>query len=115
MAKLDSSLYCSVGLGIILAIVYAFPYLQFKNKSGKGISLLSSWFRKDESLEHTSSPQALEGEKATPTSKYLPGWWNDEEVYQLERRAIFSKVKVILQNNTMFAVGLIKLRRHGSS
>lgn len=108
MAKLDSSLYCSVGLGIILAIVYAFPYLHFKNKSGKGISLLSSWFRKDES-------QALEGEKATPTSKYLPGWWNDEEVYQLERRAIFSKVKVILQNNTMFAVGLIKLRRHGSS
>jgi hypothetical protein len=91
MAALDASLYYSVGCGIILAIVYALSHLPFENISTK-IRLALRKSQKAGLEEHTTLLETAGAADAVLTPKISPSWWNDEEIFQLERRAIFSKV-----------------------
>jgi hypothetical protein len=91
MAALDASLYYSVGCGIILAIVYAVSHLQFENISTK-IRLALRKSQKGGLEEHTTSRGTAGAADAVITPKISPSWWNEEEIFQLDRRAIFSKV-----------------------
>lgn len=91
MAILDSSMYYTMALGVILAIIYALPNIYFRAISTKHDFFLGK-SQKGELYKEVISIETVGAETVTPTPKRSPDWWKDEDIFQLERRAIFSKV-----------------------
>lgn len=83
MALSEFAVY-ALGLGIVLSIVWLFPSLHFE-KFWTRVDLLSH-SRTDQSFGFSDATEKV-AESRFPTS-----WWADENSYQLECRAIFSKV-----------------------
>lgn len=98
MASLDVSLY-SVGLGIVLIVVYIFPSFHIQRIFGKVSWIFNPWLHdprdkiKGEAIEAVELSQASENPHQTieKVSQYSSSWWTDEKIFQLERRGIFSK------------------------
>lgn len=94
MAAFDTSLYYSVGFGVILALVYSWPYITPGGIYTKILLALGKSHK--EELHTLVVPLEEAGPGATSASlEQSPSWWTDEEIFRLERRAIFSKVKYI--------------------
>jgi hypothetical protein len=100
MATVDLSIYYSLALGILLTAAYTFSKLPFETVSAKIKSAVGKSHKGE--LERPGSPYETDNNNATiPTPKLSPGWWTDEEIFQLDRRAIFSKVKKCTVNNKL--------------
>lgn len=78
----------AIGFGILFSIISLIPSFHAKDiwARAKALSLLWLPIRKEEAHELLQASQKV-AEPAYPTS-----WWTDESQYQLESRAIFSKV-----------------------
>jgi hypothetical protein len=100
MATVDSSIYCSLALGILLTAAYTFSKLPFETVSAK-IKSASGKSHKGE-LEQPDSPYGTDNNNSNvSTPKLSPSWWTDEEIFQIERRAIFSKVRKCILGNKL--------------
>ena len=98
MASLDVSLY-PITIAVILLTVYAFPFFGLTIRN---FSLLYKWFLddgakgKEQRAERTTSAFGLSSKELGPIvereSRFSLGWWTYDHIFQLERRAIFSKV-----------------------
>lgn len=90
MAAVDASLY-TIGIGIVLLIGYALRSVNFENPPGKATSRAVLWLygKRGEEPAIAVSPDASH---LTPDLRQSPSWWTDEKIFELESRAIFSKV-----------------------
>lgn len=90
MAALDASLY-TIGIGIVLLIGYALRSVNFENPPEKATSRAVLWLygKRGEELAIAVSADAS---NLTPDLRQSPSWWTDEKIFELESRAIFSKV-----------------------
>lgn len=95
MATVDSSLYYSLALGTIFTAAYVLTNINFETISTK-ISSVFQKLRKDALQETLPTPEEGKAETSTSDPKISPTWWTSEEIFQLERRAIFSKVSNML-------------------
>jgi hypothetical protein len=103
MATLDTSLYL-VGLGTVVLAVYLSQPVNFEKLLIRVTALLptclggkSGIHQPLETFDSTSSLESLDVKHTTPPGKYSPTWWTDEKIFQLERRAVFSKVQDLLR------------------
>jgi hypothetical protein len=100
MATVDSSIYCSLALGILLTAAYTLSKLPFETVSAKIKSVVGKSHKGQ--LDRPDSPYGTDNNNSnTPTPKLSPSWWTDEETYQIERRAIFSKVRKCTLDNKL--------------
>jgi hypothetical protein len=102
MATLDTSLYLA-GLGTVALVIYLSQSVNFEKLLIRVTSLLPTRLggkfeiqQPLETFDSTSSFESLEVKHNAPPRKYPPTWWTDEKIFQLERRAIFSKVLYLL-------------------
>jgi hypothetical protein len=91
MAAVDNSLYYSVAVGILFTAAYTLSNLNFETVCTTISSVLGPG-RKVKQENLSISPEPVDADVYITTPKNLPGQWTDEELFQLERRAIFSKV-----------------------
>ena len=91
MAADDTTLYYSVALGILLTAACALFNIHFQTVCARIGSALGR-SQKEELEDLVISPEAGATSASIATLKVSPNWWTDEEIFQLERRAIFSKV-----------------------
>ena len=91
MAADDSSLYYSVALGVLLTAAYALSNIHFQTACAR-IGSAFGRSQKAELEDLVTSPEAGSTGTAIAAPKVSPNWWTNEEIFQLERRAIFSKV-----------------------
>jgi hypothetical protein len=91
MAAADNSLYYSVAVGILFTAAYSLSNLNFETVCTRISSVLGPGRNfKQENL--SISPEPVGADVCITTSKDISGHWTNEELFQLERRAIFSKV-----------------------
>lgn len=96
----DVFLY-SIGIAVILLLVYTFPYFPYfyaESFLGKLVPVFQKWFAKSKIQTLQGSDDAIQPEDPIleKVSQYSASWWSDENIYKLERRAIFSKVGATL-------------------
>jgi hypothetical protein len=103
MATPGTSLYLA-GLGTVVLVVYLSKSVNFEKLLIRVTALLptclggKSGIRQPlETFESTLSFKSLDVKNTTPPGKYSPTWWTDEKIFQLERRAVFSKVQDLLR------------------
>lgn len=93
MASVDTTLY-SASIVIVIASIYFLKYFHAESFLSKTLSKFPTWLGGNvgkaglQRFDPLASP--LE-ECITP--QYNSSWWTDEKQFQLERRAIFSKVR----------------------
>jgi hypothetical protein len=90
MAALDASLYYSLGLGILFIAAYTLSNLRFEAVSTRFSSILGKSKKGESKL--LISPETAATDASVLPAELSSKWWTDEEIFQLERRAIFSKV-----------------------
>jgi hypothetical protein len=94
MASIEASLY-SAGIAILLASVYVLRFIRIENSLGKLVFLFPPWLGgrigKYNLQAHVQVPLATAKEESV-ASEYTSKWWTDQKQFDLERRAIFSKV-----------------------
>ena len=85
--------FSSVCLATII-IVYIGAYF-YDYRSTETIPAFQSWpltFRKDKKLGPDTIHVVEQSISVEKESRFSPSWWTDEKTFQLERRAIFSRV-----------------------
>jgi hypothetical protein len=105
MATLGTSLYLA-GLGTVVLVVYLSKSVNFEKLLIRVTALLptclggkSGIHQPLETFDSTSSCESMDVKKKTPPGKYNTTWLTDEKIFQLERRAVFSKVHDLLQGH----------------
>jgi len=92
-----------LAITVILLVMYAFSLFKLATKTlpdlhiwlaGHGIGDGKQLFKSINSIDAVSSQEPAVTIKTEPT--FSPDWWYHDHIFQLERRAIFSKV---LSNN----------------
>ncbi|KAF9891331.1 hypothetical protein FE257_004186 [Aspergillus nanangensis] len=94
MESLSSSLPTTVLIATLTALFFLFrawPRLVSWNKSDSNLK----------STDHTSKP--IISEAVSKESDFPLTWWVDSELFELERRAIFSKQWLLLSHRSRFA------------
>lgn len=91
MATVDPSIYYSLALGVLVTAAYAFSNLSVETVSARVSSILGKPYKG--ALERPDNPHEADRTEACDLiPKPSLNWWIGEEIFQLERRAIFSKV-----------------------
>jgi hypothetical protein len=93
MATLDA--VYSITVVFILFLVYHFPSHRFEKLFPKSNLFSRTWQETAPEVEPSTKKHAVVESDAPSGSKqkYNKSWWSDEKQFQLERRAIFSKVR----------------------
>src|SRR6266542_5209552 len=93
MATLDA-VYSTI-IVFLLLLAYHFPYHRFEKLSPKSIIFSRTWHETaPEDKPSTKKYTVVESDAPSASKqKYDKSWWSDEKQFQLERRAIFSKVR----------------------
>ena len=109
MAVLGVSLY-SAGIAILLGSVYAFKFIRIENYLTKLVLHLSAWLKIGPGKLDLQNQLPIQTTKTVPeASEYTSSWWTDEKQFQLERRAIFSKVGNFFLDFFFFFFGILEL------
>jgi len=99
MDLLEATVYL-FAIAVLLAVVYIIPYLLTAHLNGSkacGPRWLESTLKKGDARTLLFAPlETLETEECGSKATYSHNWWMDENQFQLERRAIFSKVRHLL-------------------
>lgn len=86
---LDALLY-TLGVGILLTAGYALRTERFENilrkLTPRWLSWASSKTREDQHILKVAEPET------SVDLRQSPSWWSDEKIFELESRAVFSKV-----------------------
>ncbi|KUJ08293.1 ISP domain-containing protein [Mollisia scopiformis] len=95
---LSETAICAAGFGIVLSIICLVPYLQQNRNWTKNNLVFLPWIesRKEETLDFSRTADQVS------VSKYPASWWTDEDLYQLECRAIFSKKWLFVTHASRF-------------
>lgn len=93
-ADFGISLYHIV-VAVLLSTLYVFRYLGITTRPP---NFLRKWFVSDDTKGKEESIPGFEplstdsGPIVETESRFSKSWWTDDQIFQLERRAIFSKV-----------------------
>ena len=91
MAVTEGLLYAA-GMAIVLGSIFVLKYTDTENSLTKLVLYIPMWISgRCEKLNLEDIP----GKYMPPKPEYSSKWWKGEKQFQLERRAIFSKVCIL--------------------
>jgi hypothetical protein len=92
MAVLEASLY-SAGIAIILASIYVLKFCNI-DISQLALHVAVKVGLRPQKLDIPEEIRTAKEEEEPKATEFSSGWWTDEKQFQLERRAVFSKVRM---------------------
>ena len=96
MDLLEATVYLCV-IAVLLTVVYTIPYIfraHLDDLKACGPRWLELTLKKGDARTRLFAPlETLEMGECDSKATYSRNWWMDENQFQLERRAIFSKVR----------------------
>jgi hypothetical protein len=93
MAAVDATLF-SASIAIIFTSVYLLKFIRIENFLSKLCSCFPTWFGNSKAdLQHLDEVAIASPHEPSAPPTYTSSWWTGERHFQLERRAIFSKVR----------------------